>query len=86
MTRQVVRLTAGRVNLSEDLRVGEKEAAAEILKANPELGNPHVVRCGWCGESRTLFRDENEAPFKLATSGWLCEACNVKAASQEVKF
>lgn len=86
MTRQVVRLTAGRVNRSEDLVDGEKEAAAAILRANPAFGNPHVVRCGWCGETRTLFRDESEGPFKVSPHGWRCEACNVRAGSQEVKF
>lgn len=86
MTRQIVRITAGKVHRSEDLIADEKEVAAGILRANPALGNPHVVRCAWCGETRTLFRDENEAPFKLAAHGWLCEACDVSAASQEVKF
>jgi hypothetical protein len=79
-------MTAGKLLRSDDLIAGEKEAAADILRANPEFGNPHVVRCGWCGESRTLFRDENEAPFKLTTHGWLCEVCDVRAASQEVRF
>jgi hypothetical protein len=79
-------MTAGKVLRSEDLLGDEKEVAAAILQANPEFGNPHVVRCGWCGEIRTLFRDENEAPFKRTTHGWLCEACGVRAASQEVKF
>lgn len=86
MTRQVVRTTAGKVLRSEDLLVDEKEIAATILRANPEFGNPHVVRCDWCHETRTLFRDENEAPFKLTDHGWRCEACDVRAASQEVKF
>ena len=86
MTRQVVRTTAGKLNRSEDLVADEKEVAAAILRANPEFGNPHVVRCGWCGETRTLFRDEDEAPFQRTTHGWLCENCNVRAASQEVKF
>jgi hypothetical protein len=84
--RQEVRITAGKVNRSDDLKVGEKEAAAEILRANPAFGNPHVVRCDWCRETRTLFRDENDAPFKVITTGWLCEACNMRAASQEVRF
>ena len=84
--RQAVRTTAGKLNRSEDLIGDEKQAAAAILKANPEYGNPHVVRCGWCNETRTLFRDENDGPFKLTSHGWRCEACNVSAASQEVKF
>ena len=84
--RQVVRLTAGRVQRSEDLLPGEKEAAATFLRANPQFGNPHVVRCGWCHETRTLFRDENDAPFARTASGWLCENCDVRAASQEVKL
>lgn len=84
--RQTVRTTAGRVLRSEDLFAGEKEAAAGILRANPELGNPHVVRCNWCGETRTLFRDESDGPFLLAARGWRCEPCNTAAASQEVRF
>jgi hypothetical protein len=86
MTRQVVRMTAGKVLRSEELLGDEKEAAAAILRANPEFGNPHVVRCGWCGETRTLFRDENDGPFQRTAHGWLCETCDVRAASQEVKF
>ena len=86
MTRQVVRKTAGKVLRSDDLVAGEKETAAGILRANPAFGNPHVVRCDWCHETRTLFRDENDAPFKLTERGWMCEACDVRAASQEVKF
>jgi hypothetical protein len=84
--RQVVRTTAGKVLRSEDLIDDEKTVAADILRANPELGNPHVVRCDWCHETRTLFRDESEPPFKRIKHGWFCEACNVRAASQEVKF
>jgi hypothetical protein len=84
--RQAVRTTAGKLNRSEDLIGDEKQAAAAFLKANPEYGNPHVVRCGWCNETRTLFRDENDGPFKLTSHGWLCETCNVRASSQEVKF
>ena len=85
MTRQAVRTTAGKVLRSEDLFADEKETAAAILRANPDLGNPHAG-CPWCGETRTLFRDENEGPFQRTTHGWLCENCNVSAASQEVKF
>jgi len=86
MSRDVVRTTAGKVLRSDDLIADEKETAAAILRANPDFGNPHVVLCDWCHETRTLFRDENEGPFKRTTHGWLCEACNVRAASQEVKF
>ena len=86
MTRQAIRTTAGKLNRSEDLVADEKETAAAILKANPSFGNPHVVRCDWCHETRTLFRDENDGPFKLTSHGWLCEPCNVRAASQEVRF
>lgn len=84
--RQTVRTTAGKVLRSEELLTGEKEAAAGILRANPALGNPHVVRCGWCRETRTLFRDENDGPFRLTARGWRCETCDSAAASQEVRF
>lgn len=84
--RQAVRTTAGKILRSDDLIGDEKEVAAGILRANPELGNPHVVRCDWCYETRTLFRDESDSPFKVAAHGWRCESCNVSAASQEVKF
>jgi hypothetical protein len=84
--RQVVRETAGKVLRSEELIADEKAVAAGILRANPDLGNPHVVRCPWCRETRTLFRDENEAPFKIAGHGWHCELCDVSASSQEVRF
>ena len=86
MDRQIVRTTAGKVLRSDDLSHGEKEVAAGMLRAHPELGNPHVVRCDWCHETRILFRDEADGPFKLTAHGWLCEPCNVPAASQEVKF
>jgi hypothetical protein len=79
-------MTAGRVLRSEDLASDEKQIAADILRSNPELGNPHVVRCSWCNETRTLFRDENDGPFKRTAHGWSCEPCDVSAASQEVKF
>jgi len=84
--RQEVRTTAGKVLRSDTLVAGERDAAVQILLAHPELGNPHAVRCDWCRESRTLFRDENEAPFKITAHGWSCEACDVRAASQEIKF
>jgi len=64
----------------------KKEVVAAVLRANPDFGTPHVVRCDWCHETRILFRDENEAPFKLTTHGWLCETCNVRAVSPEVRF
>lgn len=86
MTREAVRATAGKVLRSEDLIADEKEAAAAILQANPHFGNPHVVRCGWCHQTKTLFRDEDEKPFKHIPHGWLCEACDLRASSQEVKF
>ena len=86
MTREIVRTTAGKVLRSEDLIVDEKETAAAILRENPDFGNPHVVRCDWCHQTRTLFRDENDGPFKRTAHGWLCEACDVRAASQEVRF
>jgi hypothetical protein len=86
MTRQVVRTTAGKVLRSEELLADEKETAAAFLRANTEFGNPHVVRCGWCGETRTLFRDENDGPFQRTTHGWQCGNCDLRAASQEVKF
>ncbi|HVT42826.1 MAG TPA: hypothetical protein VMT00_00390 [Thermoanaerobaculia bacterium] len=86
MTRQLVRTTAGKVLRSDDLIGDEKEVAAEILRASPDLGNPHVVRCDWCRETRMLFRDENDGPFKLTAHGWRCEPCDANAASQEVKF
>jgi len=86
MSRQVVRLTAGRVLRSEDLIGDEKEVAAGILRENPAFGNPHVVRCPWCRETRTLFRDEGDGPFQLTAHGWRCNVCDVRAASQEVRF
>jgi hypothetical protein len=86
LDRDVVRTTAGKVLRSDDLIGDEKEVAAGILRAHPALGNPHAVRCDWCHASRTLFRDENDGPFKLAARGWLCEPCDMRAASQEIKF
>jgi hypothetical protein len=84
--RQTVRTTAGKLLRSDDLLAGEKEVAAGILRENPAFGNPHVVRCGWCRETRTLFRDENDGPFKLTVRGWMCEPCDTAATSQEVRF
>lgn len=85
-TRQIVRATAGKVLRSDDLIGNEKEVAAGLLRAHPALGNPHVVRCNWCRQTRTLFRDENEEPFKLTRHGWLCGSCDVNASSQEIKL
>ncbi len=86
MNRRLVRATAGKILRSDDLIGDEKEVAAAILRANPHFGNPHVVRCDWCRETRTLFRDENDGPFKLTEHGWLCEPCNARAMNQEIKF
>lgn len=84
--RDIVRKTAGKVLRSEELIAGEKQTAAAFLRANPAFGNPRVVRCDWCHETRMLFRDENDGPFTLTARGWRCEACNTGAASQEVRF
>jgi hypothetical protein len=84
--RQVVRTTAVKVLRSDDLIGDEKDVAAGILRANPGFGNPHIVRCNWCRETRTLFRDENDGPFHLTAHGWRCTPCDVSAASQEIKF
>lgn len=86
LTRQVVRVTAGKVLRSDDLIGDEKAVAAAILRSNPAFGNPHVIRCHWCRETRMLFRDESDGPFKLTAHGWRCEPCDMGAASQEVKF
>lgn len=86
MDRQVLRKTAAKVLRSEDLAAGEIETAVGILRDHPEFGNPHAVRCDWCHQSRTLFRDEADGPFKIALRGWFCEPCDVRAASQEIKF
>lgn len=85
-SRQLVRTTAEKVLRSDDLIGNEKEVAADILRTHPALGNPHVVRCNWCRQTRTLFRDENEGPFKLTPHGWLCGPCDVNASSQEIKL
>ncbi|HYR29652.1 MAG TPA: hypothetical protein VEU30_14385 [Thermoanaerobaculia bacterium] len=86
MTRQIVRTTAAKVLRSDVLIAGEKETAAGILRQNPQFGNPHAVRCDWCHEARTLFRDESDGPFKLTLRGWNCETCDLRAASQEIRF
>ena len=85
-TRNSVRLTARKVLLSDDLVAGEKDAAIAILRASPEIGNPYAVRCDWCHETRTLFRDENDSPFKLSGRGWICEPCEMPASCQEIRF
>jgi hypothetical protein len=85
-TRQVVRATAGKVLRSDDLIADEKQVASALLRANPAFGNPHVVRCNWCRETRTLFRDEDDPPFQLTAHGWTCTRCDVSASSQEIKF
>lgn len=84
--RQTVRKTAGKVLRSDDLGSDEKVIAAEILRAHPGFGNPHVVRCAWCREMRTLFRDEQDGTFVLTNRGWRCLTCDEEAASQEIKF
>ena len=86
MNRQMVRVTAGKILRSDDMIADEKEVAAGILKANPAVGYPYAVRCDFCRQTRTLFRDENDAPFRLTAYGWLCETCNTNAASQEIRF
>lgn len=86
MIRQVIRSAAGKILRSEELGPGEKEMAIGILRGNPEFGNPHAVRCVWCHESRTLFRDEDEAPFVRTQRGWLCSTCDANAASQEIRL
>jgi len=85
-TRDTVRATARKVLRSDDLIVGEKDAAIAHLRARPEIGNPYAVRCDWCHEAKTLFRDENDSPFKLSPRGWTCEQCEVPAACQEIRF
>ena len=71
---------------SDNLVADEMAVALAILRDNPRFGNPHVVRCDFCRQTKTLFRDENEDPFTLTAHGWRCEKCNVHARSQEIKF
>ena len=85
-TRNAVRSTALKVLRSDDLIAGEKEAAVAILRASPEIGNPYAVRCDWCHETKTLFRDEDDRPFKISGRGWVCELCEMPAACQEIRF
>ena len=86
MSRQIVRQTATKVLRSDDLTAGERETAAEIVRTTPGLGNPHRVRCDWCHETQTLFRDESEVPFKLTDRGWHCEKCDARASSQLIRL
>lgn len=86
MDRQIIRETAGRVLRSDDLALNERESAAEYLRANPALGNPHMVRCDWCHETIMLFRDEDQGSFTRTLRGWRCTTCQTNAASQEVRF
>ena len=85
-TRNSVRTTARKVLRSDDLNAGEKDTAIAILRASPEIGNPYAVRCDWCHVTRTLFRDENDSPFKLTAHGWFCESCQMPTACQEIRF
>ena len=86
MNRQIIRDTAGRMFRSDDLLGDEKETSAELLRANPTLGNPHMVRCNWCHEMTVLFRDEDLGVFERTRRGWRCKKCDEHAASQEVRF
>ena len=86
MDRQMVRDTAGRMLRSDDLAVNEKKDASDYLRANPALGNPHMVRCSWCHQSTMLFRDEDKDAFIRTPRGWRCAKCNEHASSQEVRF
>ena len=86
MDRQVIRKTAGRMFRSEDLDPNERETSAALLRANPTVGMPHMVRCNWCHEMTVLFRDEDRGVFERTRRGWRCTKCNEHAASQEVRF
>jgi hypothetical protein len=86
MSRDIIRVTAGKVLRSDDMAVNEKETASELLRLNPAYGNPHMVRCEWCHQTSVLFRDEELVPFKKSGRGWRCDACDESAASQEVRF
>lgn len=86
MDRETVREIAGRVLRSDALDEGEKQRAAEFLRENPAIGNPHMVRCDWCQQKMMLFRDEDLGVFTRTRHGWRCTACNEHAASQVVKF
>lgn len=84
--REAVRSTAAKLLRSDDLEPGEKDEAVAFLRANPGIGYPHAVRCDWCHEYRTLFRDESNAPFTLTAHGWNCEPCAMPARSQEIRI
>jgi len=86
MDRQMIRDTAGRVLRSDDLAANEKESVTAFLRANPAIGNPHMVRCDWCHEAQVLFRDEEKDAFTRTGRGWRCATCDNHAASQEVRF
>jgi hypothetical protein len=86
MDRQVIRETAGRVARSEDLEGSEKQNAADFLRENPLLGNPHLVMCDWCHATTMLFRDEDLGAFTRTPRGWRCTKCDEFARSQEVRF
>jgi len=86
MDRQVVRNTAGRIFRSEDLQKNERETSAALLRENPTVGLPHMVRCNWCHAMNVLFRDEDIGVFERTGRGWRCTKCDEHAASQEVRF
>jgi hypothetical protein len=86
MDRQIVRDTAERMFRSDDVARNEKQDATTYLRANPSIGNPHMVRCSWCHQTRMLFRDEDKDSFIRTARGWRCTNCNEHAASQEVRF
>jgi hypothetical protein len=86
MDRNIVRVTALKVFRSDELIGDERAVAAGMLAANPGVGNPWVVRCPWCHETRTLFSDETNKPFERVARGWRCETCDLQAASQEARM
>ena len=86
LDRDILRATAAKVLRSDDLVADEKAVASAMLRENPAIGNPYAVRCSWCHQTRTLFRDENDGPFQLTAHGWFCTECNESAWSQEIKF
>lgn len=86
MDRQVIRTTAGRMFRSEDLEPNEREISAKLLRENPTMGMPYMVRCNWCHEMIVLFRDEDIGVFERTRRGWRCTKCDEHAASQEVRF
>ena len=86
LDRQMVRDTAERVFRSDDVARSEKQDVTDYLRANPAIGNPHMVRCSWCHQVRMLFRDEDKDSFTRTARGWRCTNCNEHAASQEVRF